>query len=170
MKPLGLALAGLFLVGGCSALPTNNQTPIPQEPPGVTPDPPPDDSESVRDLRDCRDGERIGAQNTVTAQTEALRAGDFEAAYTYASPSFQDTVSLEQFAGLILASYQPLLGEVVLEFGECVTDDRAEELSLDVVLRAEGQDSLGLRYILVDTDEGWRVSGASDFRLAGQST
>ena len=169
MRVAGLVLAALFVLAGCSAVSDEKSSPLPQETPDATTETPAEELEPQMILRDCRDSERVGAHNTVTAQTDALRAGDFEAAYSYASPSFQDTVSLEQFAGLILASYQPLLGDVVLEFGDCITDDSSEELSLDVVLRAEGQDSLGLRYILVDTDEGWRVSGASDFRLAGQS-
>ena len=168
-------LAGVVVVAGCTNTPgaepgVNVPGPVPEESELAPAPEPEDEAEPEIVLRECRDAERVGAQNTVSDQTTALRDGDFEAAYSYASPSFQDTVSLEQFAGLIIASYQPLLEDVVLEFGDCVAGQDGDELSLDVVLRTDGANSLGIRYILVDTEQGWRVSGASDFRLAGQST
>lgn len=177
MRIPAVVLGLVLLLGGCSLLGVSAD--VADDEGGFSSSPPPSQSdepseqtpESTGVLRDCADAESLGARRAVTGQAEALRMSDFEAAYSYSSPSFQEAVSLEQFTGLILASYQPLLEDVVLEFGDCVARDGGEQVTLDVVLRAESaSNSLGIRYLLDDTDEGWRVSGASDFRLAGQST
>lgn len=127
----------------------------------------PTDAEPQEVLSACESSERGQTQTIVQAQTGALGGGDFELAYSYATPGFQSAVSLEQFAGLIAASYQPLLGSADLEFGNCLIDQSATRVALDVVVRTTQGEALGLRYVLLDTEEGWRVDGASDFRLVG---
>lgn len=127
----------------------------------------PTDAEPQEVLSACESSERGQTQTIVQAQTGALGGGDFELAYSYATAGFQSAVSLEQFAGLIAASYQPLLGSADLEFGNCLIDQSATRVALDVVVRTSQGEALGLRYVLLDTEEGWRVDGASDFRLVG---
>lgn len=165
--------AVLLLLTGCSSVPTGAGAPTPAE--SEPPVPPqsesvPDDSDQMGSLDSCTQQQRSGAQETVVNQTDALRQGDFEEAYSYASPGFQSGVTLEQFSALILASYQPLLVDATLEFGECLVRDGAAQLVIDVVLRGSSENSLGLRYILVDTDRGWSVDGASNFAVGGQAT
>lgn len=127
----------------------------------------PSDEQPQEVLSACESSERGQTQTIVQAQTGALGGGDFELAYSYATPGFQSAVSLDQFAGLIAASYQPLLGNADLEFGNCLIDQSATRVALDVVVRTTQGEALGLRYVLLDTDDGWRVDGASDFRLVG---
>lgn len=142
---------------------------IPAEPEGSE-QPTPDTPEPVNVLVECSAAERVAAENVVTGQTDALREGDFERAYGFASPGFRDSVPLDDFTGLILVSYQPLLVDATLEFGDCVIDSDKTGLALDVIVRLDNADSVGLRYVLVDSDEGWRVDGASDFQLVGTVT
>lgn len=167
-----VAVSLLFLMG-CSSQsgdaseteqPTlDSPTPAPQsESSPVEPNP-------AEILQLCSDEQRSGAQATVTSQTSALRDGDFELAYSYASPGFRSGVSLEQFSALILASYQPLLAQATLEFGECLVDSGGSQLAMDVVLRGSGENSLGLRYILGYTEGGWLVDGASNFAVGGRA-
>lgn len=167
-----VAVSLLFLMG-CSSqsevTPETDQpasdpsTPAPQsESSPVEPDP-------AEILQLCSDEQRSGAQATVTRQTSALRDGDFELAYSYASPGFRSGVSLEQFSVLILDSYQPLLAEATLEFGECLVGNGGEQLAMDVGLRGSGENSLGLRYILGYTEGGWLVDGASNFAVGGRA-
>lgn len=145
------------------------ETSVPDEPDGPE-QPTPDTPEPVDVLMECSAGERVAAENVVTSQTDALREGDFERAYSFASPGFRASVPLDDFTGLILVSYQPLLADANLEFGDCVIDEDKSGLALDVIVRMDNTDSVGLRYVLVDSDEGWRVDGASDFQLFGTVT
>lgn len=175
-----LVAVSVFALLGCSSPPvemgaadspsTTPPVPSPQsESPPV--ESPPEEPETVEVLESCTDQQLSGAQYTVTSQTDALRDGDFDAAYSYASPGFQSVVTLEQFSALILASYQPLLAaNATLEFGECLVGNGAEQLAIDVVLRGSGENALGLRYILVDGEQGWSVDGASNIAVGGRAT
>lgn len=72
------------------------------------------------------------SQETINAQTEALSAGDFEVAYSLATPAFRSSVTLEALSQLIAASYGPLIRSSQLRFGERVSDETFVVAAIDV--------------------------------------
>ena len=132
---------------------------IPEEP--VEPDGP------VIQLVSCSQADRVGMEGAITSQTEAFVEGDFELAYSYASPSFQEAVSIDAFTSLIATSYGPLTTSADLRFGECLSDADSGIGTIDARFTEGGLDVLGLRYVMQDTSEGWRVDGASSLEVVG---
>lgn len=179
MRPtqlLSLAALGiLFFLTGCSPQLSAKNSDLTEsgaqvEPRQSAPGEPDTQKRPQEVFSECLAGERGETQTIVQAQTGALGAGDFELAYSYATPNFQAAVTLEQFAGLIASGYQPLTGDSTLEFGICLVDQPVSRVALDVVVRTPQGEALGLRYVLLDTEAGWRIDGASDFRLVGTPT
>jgi hypothetical protein len=121
-------------------------------------------------LTECDAGERGGMEGTIVAQTSAFADGDFERAYSYASPSFQSAVTLDAFTQLIASSYGPLIDQAELRFGDCLSDSNRGLGTMDARFDQDGIDVFAIRYVLQETDEGWRVDGASNLELIGQGT
>jgi hypothetical protein len=111
-----------------------------------------------------------GIQQSITSQTQAFAAEDFELAYSFASPSFRANVNLQSFVSVIASSYGPLISSSELEFSECLSNEE-KTIGLINVRFVEGDTDLyGLRYLMVATDEGWRVEGASNLELVASGS
>ena len=118
----------------------------------------------------CDAAQRVGMEETVSSQTEALVQGDYATAYAYASPSFQSSVDLDSFTSLIEASYGPLTQTTEIRFGECLVGGDRGFGTLDARFDDGGQTVFGLRYVLEETANGWRVGGATSLTIVGGQT
>ena len=173
------ALAGVALLGivACSsapvaeieeqAVPTPGEAPV--EPDVIDEEPEADPLDGVN-LVECDDLERQLVELPITQQTEAFAEGDFDTAYSMASPSFRAAVPLAAFQQLIDSSYGPLLRTTDLSFEDCLIERDLDFATIDARFTEGGQEVFGLRYVLSDTEEGWRVDGASDLQLVGTGT
>ncbi len=111
-----------------------------------------------------------GIEATVNAQTSAFARDDFELAYSFASPSFRSNVTLEGFVEIIAGSYGPLIESSELIFSDCLVDLGSGLALIDVRFLQAGNDVYGLRYLMIETMDGWRVQGASNLELVGEGT
>ena len=109
-------------------------------------------------------------ESTVNAQTSAFSSDDFDLAYSFASPSFRSNVSLEGFVEIIAGSYGPLIESSELIFSDCLVDSGSGLALIDVRFLQAGNDVYGLRYLMIETMDGWRVQGASNLQVVGEGT
>ena len=117
---------------------------------------------------DCDAYVQGGIESTVNAQTSAFSRDDFELAYSFASPSFRSSVTLEGFVEIIAGSYGPLIESSELIFSDCLVDLSSELALIDVRFLQAGNDVYGLRYLMIETMDGWRVQGASNLQVVGE--
>lgn len=119
---------------------------------------------------ECSQVIQSGIEKSINAQTASFAVGDFELAYSYASPSFQASVSLERFIGIIQGSYGPLISSSKLGFDNCLFYPNAKLATIDVRFTEAGSEVYALRYVTVETELGWRVDGASALASIGSGT
>ena len=164
-------LLGLFLIltaSGCaqpvvqesapSETPTA-QTQAPTEGPTESPEPMP---------QPCSESTQNQMEQTINSQLAAFGDQDFELAYSFASPNFQAAVGVGEFVFIIESSYGPLIGTSSLSFSDCLSDS-AEQLGLiEARFLQESNDVLALRYLMVNTDQGWKVEGATRLANIGE--
>lgn len=106
---------------------------------------------------------------TIGTQIDALRAGDFDAAYEMAAPAFQATVSVEVFEAVITGGYRSLLEAQSHTLSDCVVFP--QNLANTVVtVRTTSGSSYTYYYEMVDTDQGWRILGATAIAPARPGT
>ena len=109
-----------------------------------------------------------GMQQTINSQTKAFSEEEFELAYSYASPNFQNNVNLRSFVAIIAGSYGPLISSSSLSFSDCLMDPEESFGIIDVSFLQSGENVYALRYLMVDTADGWRVEGASNLEVIGK--
>jgi hypothetical protein len=168
-------LAVSLFLSGCQAasLPTapNNEPPTDGDasaevmPEGdVLPaDPAPDtqSSEPTIALVPCSDGTRQAIEATVVGQVDAFSAGDFESAYQFASPDFQEGMPLEVFGTLIRINYPQLLEASNARSGPCDADEDNGVSTILMRFDTPSEPGYTLRYLLEYVGDQWRISGAS---------
>ncbi len=76
---------------------------------------------SLDDLADGKCSNQQGqlVQDHISGQIDALSRQDWESAYSYAAPGFQENVGLEQFSLIIAAQYQMLIDNQGVAYGAC---------------------------------------------------
>lgn len=116
----------------------------------------------------CSETAQNAIESTINSQTQAFSTQDFELAYTFASPSFRANVPLNSFVGIIAGSYGPLISSSTLAFRDCYTNPDESLGVIDVRFVQGGEDVYGLRYLMVETPDGWRVEGASNLEVVGK--
>jgi hypothetical protein len=80
----------------------------------------------------CSDGQGRLVQDHISGQINAFSSEEWESAYSFASPGFQEAVSLEQFIYVIRSQYQMLIDNEGVEFGSCTiaSESIAQEVSV----------------------------------------
>ena len=136
-----------------SASPEPSNSPEPE--PEVVPEP-------------CSELVSNGMQQTINSQTKAFSEEEFELAYSFASPNFQNNVNLRSFVAIIAGSYGPLISSSSLSFSDCLMDPEESFGIIDVSFLQSGENVYALRYLMVDTADGWRVEGASNLEVIGK--
>lgn len=152
VKTSVLAIIALVILSGCSI----------QEPQDVsvqTPSTsPPSSSPNTPTACDVVTERAMNA--TIGTQIEAFRVGDFEAAYEMAAPAFQANVSVELFEGVITGGYQSLLEAESHTLSDCIVFPQSLANTV-VTVRTTGGSTSTYYYEMVDTDQGWRILGAT---------
>lgn len=165
----------LLLVTGCTTAsevqtsqenPQIESAPIPENEPEPAPDSQPEPEPEI-EFSECSQVVQSGIEKTINAQTASFGVGDFELAYSYASPAFQAFVTLEEFIGIIQGSYGPLISSSSLSFENCIVNMETQVATIDVRFTEAGTEVYALRYGMVEIDLGWRVDGASALASIG---
>ena len=170
MKSLSIGLVALMATSSCAFQPPSVESePAPvEQPQQQSPEPEPDpETEQGPEFSECSQTTQSGIETTINAQTASFAVGDYELAYSYASPSFRSSVSLQRFIGIIEGSYGPLISSSTLGFDSCLYFQEPELATIDVRFSEAGATVYALRYVLVETDLGWRVDGASALASIG---
>jgi hypothetical protein len=170
-RQLLYAIPVLFLLVGCAQPQPNivseSQTPTAE----VQPEPTQSEAPMIEGGPiDCDARVQGGIESTIKAQTSAFASDNFELAYSFASPSFRSSVTLEGFVKIIAGSYGPLIESSDLSFSGCLVDLSSGLALLDVRFLQAGNDVYGLRYLMMETMEGWRVQSASNLEVVGEGT
>ena len=160
----------ILVASACSPIPPQDQATVPQgdEPEqSQTPEDPSNPTEPEITTIDCSQVIQSGIETTINAQTSSFAVGDYELAYSYASPSFQASVPLSRFIDIIQGSYGPLINSTALGFENCLYYPEPEIAAIDVRFTEAGVTVYALRYAMVETDLGWRVDGAGALEEIG---
>jgi len=131
--------------------PTPSQTGQPSQTPSQTP------SQPDVQVAECTQETFDGTRQTIEGQQEAFATGDFAAARTFSSQSFQSYVSVEQFQEIIVGTYPFLIDSPELAFPECQRETDTVLMRVEV----DGSPSVIMIYRLVLEDDGWFIDGAS---------
>lgn len=161
----------LALLTGCSssAIEVSPEVSVAEEEP--TPEPTqsalPEPTQSAEPL-ECDADLQESISSVIDSQIVAFGAKDFELAYSFASPTFRASVSLEQFVQIINGSYGPLIGSSNLVFSDCYTDQNMKVGVINAKFIQANNEIYGLQYLMVKTELGWRVQGASNLSVVGE--
>ncbi len=168
LAKLGASLSALLLLVGCASEPAAIETPT------ASPSATPTETESSAPETDasgpkmCQEDVQLAIEETINSQTAAFGSDDYELAYSFSSPYFQATVTVEQFVQIINSSYGPLISSSNLVFSNCQTDQDEKLGVINVRFIQENNDVYGLQYLLVNTKDGWRVQAASRLGVVGE--
>ena len=76
-------------------------------------------------------------QDHITGQINAFSRQDWESAYSYASPGFQNTVGIDQFTFIIGTQYQMLIENQGFEYGTCAISSKVFTQAVTVTSQNE---------------------------------
>ena len=85
----------------------------------------------------CNSAESRLVQEHISGQITALSKEDWESAYSFAAPGFQENVVLDQFIFVITSQYQMLISNEGVEYGAC--DIANKEITQEVSVISENQ-------------------------------
>jgi len=120
--------------------------------------------------QECQEATQLSIEESIDTQTAAFGEGEFDRAYAIASPSFQESVTLEGFIEIISGSYGPLIESSELAYRDCMVDSSEAIAIIDVRFIESGNAVYGLRYLMVNVEGTWRVDGASNLQVVGEGT
>ena len=108
-------------------------------------------------VAECTQETFDATRQRIEGQQEAFATGDFAAARSFASQSFQSSVSVDQFREIIIGTYPFLIDSPELAFPECQRETDTVLMRVEV----DGSPSIVLVYRLVLEDDGWFIDAAS---------
>lgn len=119
-----------------------------------------EESVPFKELADgsCNTAESRLVQEHISGQITALSKEDWERAYSYAAPGFQEIVGLDQFIFIITSQYQMLISNDTVAYGAC--EIAKEKISQEVSVTSEGE-VYELAYSLSVTSEKLGIEAAS---------
>jgi hypothetical protein len=171
-----LALLLLLALSGCQAAAEEaaSQTELESPAPEIESEPTEDASpaETIEPEpagpQECTEATQLSIQNSIDTQTASFGQDDFDRAYSIASPSFQESVTLEEFVDIISGSYGPLIESSELAYRDCMVDSSETIAAIDVRFIESGNSVYALRYLMVNVEGTWRVDGASNLQVVGE--
>lgn len=139
--------------------PSNEPLPSQSGQPGQTPSQTPSQAPSQPDVpvAECTQETFDATRQTIEGQQDAFATGDFAVARSFASQTFQSSVSVERFQEIIVGTYPFLIDSPTLAFDECQQETDTVLIRVEVA----GSPSIVLIYRLVLEDDGWFIDGAS---------
>ena len=162
MKKLVPIVLALFLIAGCSTAAPAGES----DPPGGPSEP---DTSAPATPGSCDVETERAMDQVVGSQIDALRTGDFAGAYDLAAPAFQLSVSLEVFELVIQEGYRSLLEARSHTLSDCVLFP--QDLGNTVVtVRTVSGGVFTYYYEMINTDQGWRILGASEIAPVSSGT
>lgn len=150
-------LAGIVLLASSCAVTENTEVPEPTSP-GESQS---DTSSNLTAPAPCDVGNDRSMSATIGAQIDALRAGNFSEAYSWAAPAFQQNVTEEMFESVIREGYSSLLESRSHTLSDCVLFPRDLGNTVVTVTTVSGE-VYTYYYELINTAEGWRILGAAE--------
>jgi hypothetical protein len=119
-----------------------------------------EESSAFEELADgsCNSEESRLVQEHISGQITALSKEDWESAYSYAAPGFQETVGLDQFIFVIASQYQMLISNESVKYGAC--DIVNKEITQEVIVTSENE-SYKLAYSLSLNNQKLGIESAS---------
>ncbi|MCH9851436.1 MAG: DUF4864 domain-containing protein [Actinomycetia bacterium] len=108
-------------------------------------------------VAECTQETFDATRQRIEGQQEAFATGDFAAARSFASQSFQSSVSVDQFREIIIGTYPFLIDSPELAFPECQRETDTVLMRVEV----DSSPSIVLVYRLVLEDDGWFIDAAS---------
>ena len=106
----------------------------------------------------CNTEEKRLVQEHISGQITALSKEDWESAYSFAAPGFQETVGLDQFIFVITSQYQMLISNDGVEYGAC--DIAKKRITQEVSVTSENE-SYKLIYSLSVMSQKLGIEAAS---------
>ena len=119
-----------------------------------------EESSAFEELADgsCNSEESRLVQEHVSGQITALSKEDWESAYSYAAPGFQEIIGLDQFIFVITSQYQMLMSNESVKYGAC--DIVNKEITQEVIVTSENE-SYKLAYSLSLTNQKLGIESAT---------
>ena len=156
MRLVSWLVGFVLLVSSCAA---TEQAEIPQ--PTSPLESELDDSSDLKAPAPCDVDNDRAMSATIGAQIDALRAGNFSEAYSWAAPAFQQNVTEEMFERVIREGYSSLLESRSHTLSDCVLFPRDLGNTVVTVTTVSGK-VYTYYYALIKTAEGWRILGAAE--------
>jgi hypothetical protein len=107
----------------------------------------------------CSTQEFTGGSDWIKGQLEAFGESEPDKAYSYASESFKQANSLEDFASIIVSQYTMLLDLKTYQIVSC--DKDGELYTFKVQITDNQSNAYSMEYVLSYSDKKWGVEGAS---------
>lgn len=103
-------------------------------------------------------GPREDVQSTISSQLEAFLKDDFDTAFTFASPSIRSMFqTAENFGQMVQRGYPMVWRPQEFTFLEHRTDTAGRAQDIQII--DQSGTAHYLRYFLIDTAKGWKISG-----------
>jgi hypothetical protein len=80
----------------------------------------------------CSDKQRAAVEKHITGQINAMADKNWSEAYQYAAPSFQSTITLDQFTSIITTGYSMLINNEGFKFTSCKVNEQGVEQEVEV--------------------------------------
>ena len=96
----------------------------------------------------------------IEAQLAAIRTGDFDKAYSFASAPIKEKFPLAEFQQMVRTGYPIIANSVKADFGICL--DNGVEASVFVHVESRDGTSKDYQYGLVRERDGWRITGVTE--------
>lgn len=155
VRAMAVPLVAAACVGACSTADGAGAPAAPSPVPSASaPSTAPEPDEAA-----CDDTVRDAAERTIAGQQRAFAAGDFDAAWRFASAGFRSGVDADGLRAIIERGYALLATPVELAFGECVVIAPG---SAAIEVTARGASDARYLYVLAREGDRWlvdRVSG-----------
>ncbi|MCX8570033.1 DUF4864 domain-containing protein [Aminobacter sp. MET-1] len=108
------------------------------------------------------DADVKSAQDSISAQLQAFRAGDNAAAYGYAAPNVKRIFpTLDIFMGMVSGGYKPVYRAQSFAFGESKEMSPTSIVQQVMIVGPDGKDYEAVYTLELQPDGVWRITGVS---------
>ena len=109
-------------------------------------------------------------QHVITAQIDAFRRDDAQAAFAFAAPGIQSQFGdSDHFIAAVRQAYQPVYRPRSFSFGALATRDGTTTQRVEVI-GPDGRGATALYSMEHEADGSWRISGCELLKSASQET
>ncbi|MDA0260597.1 MAG: DUF4864 domain-containing protein [Proteobacteria bacterium] len=114
--------------------------------------------------------DRDAIRGIISAQLQAFKRDDGEAAFGYASPTIHKIFqSIDNFMAMVKASYYPVYRSEVVNFGE-VLDVNGEPVQRVHIVGEDGRSMVAAYVMQRQPDGAWKINGVYMFKDDAEAT